>query len=268
MSAELTKARSQLMQVKSNLKQEKIMAAVMSFTQGLAIILRTPLMRNEKEEFNNLVQDAVAALNSSAAFQKACPVQLEYTPGKEKELLLLLRELKEELEKSEVNDAQAKLAELNKQKAEALRKGSEMISMRQYDDALDMFRYLAKSFPDDTELKGEIGERFLKAQRYEEAYEFLAEALKQSPESIHLYNRIGIALRKMGRFEVAERYYAQALDYAKGDPNLYFNIGRLYIDWRKWDKVEKMARRAIKYKPDFTEAKKMLLFAQKKQSSP
>ena len=47
------------------------------------------------------------------------------------------------------------------------------------------------------------------------------------------------------------------------DPGLYFNIGRLYIDWKRWEKVDEMASLALDINKGFTEAQKMRNFANK-----
>jgi tetratricopeptide (TPR) repeat protein len=113
-------------------------------------------------------------------------------------------------------------------------------------------------------LRGEMGQVLLEAKRYAEAVEYLKNALDMSPELLPLYNLIGIALRKLDRFEVAEQYYLRASEYMRMDPNLYFNIGRLYIDWKKWAKAVKAAQAALRLKPDFMEAQKLLAYAEEK----
>jgi tetratricopeptide (TPR) repeat protein len=264
MSTELTKARSQISQVKSHLKQDKIIPAVQSMLQALVIIAKNPLMKQEKEEFTTFVNDALHQFYNNAEFKKHFPLKMEYAPGKEREMVNNFRELLNELQKQAVDQAQSQLSTMAEKKAEGVKRGQELIDAGRFDEARDHFKMLVRDFPNDPELKADVGERFLRVQRYEEAYDFLAQALEDSPESTHLYNRIGIALRKLGKFEVAEKYYAKALSYVKDDPNLFFNIGRLYIDWRKWDKVARMAKRALKHNPDFAEARKMLAFAEKK----
>ena len=264
MSTELIKARSKLGQVKTFLKQSKFIPALHSLREALVIILKNPLMRHEKEEFARLLDSAVHQIDSNQEFRTLVPLKMEYAPGSEKELLGVLNDILSDLESSAVDEARDQLAELEAKRQKGLDKGQEMLDRRQYDEAGRHFSELAREFANDPDLTATIGEKFLKAGRYEEAFEYLAQALEDAPESIHLYNSVGMALRKLGKFDTAEKYYAKALEFSSGDSNLYFNIGRLYLDWRKWDKVELMAQQALKYKPDFVEAQKMLAFARKK----
>ncbi len=267
MSTELTRARTQLGQIKTFLKQDKFIPAIQSLREALVTVLKQPLMRNEKDEFVRLVDQAVHNIGSNEKFRQMVPIMLEYTPGEEKALIALLKDLMDELQKGVTAEAQEQLAELERRKQEGLDKGQDFLDQHQYDEANQHFGEMVREFADDPALKGTIGEKFLRAGRYEEAYEYLAMALEDSPDSIGLYNSVGIALRKMGKFDTAEKYYSKALEYAGSDPNLYFNIGRLYLDWRKWDKVEFMAQQALKHNPDFAEAQKMLTFARKQMES-
>ncbi len=264
MSQELIKARSLLSQVRTLLKQQKHMLAVQALHDGLLIVLRNPLMKQEKEEFARLLEEAAYQLDSNAGFHQLVPLKITYVQGREKELLLVLRQCLDELRNSAVGDAKQQLEDLEKQRAEGLEKGRELVQNQEYDHAKEFFQALVKEFPSDAELKAEIGDIYLKAQLYEDAYTYLSQALEDSPTSLHLYNRIGIALRKMGLFETAEKYYFKALEIHNNDANLYFNIGRLYVDWERWDKVAEMATKALELAPSFDQAQKMLAFARKR----
>ncbi|ABB40438.1 TPR repeat-containing protein [Oleidesulfovibrio alaskensis G20] len=264
MSAELTRARKQLTQVRSLLRQGKVMPAAQSYHTALLAVLKNPLMKAEKEEFERLLDDAAHHLNNDAELRRVFPLTIAYKPGAEREVLDVVASLVKALEEAAVSEAQEQLRQFEASKEAEMRRGQQMLDDRQFEDAQKHFRGLVARFEDDAELKGEIGDRFLKAGRYEEAFEYLAQALDESPESVHLYNRIGIALRKLGKFDVAEKYYFKAAKYTGHDPHLFFNLGRLYVDWGKWDRVAKAAGMALKLKPDFVEAEKMLNFALKK----
>ena len=57
MSARLTKARQQLTQIRSMLKQGKYHPAAQAYHDGLLTILKEPLMKAEKEEFQRMLED-------------------------------------------------------------------------------------------------------------------------------------------------------------------------------------------------------------------
>ena len=225
---------------------------------------RNPLMKQEREEFERLIEEAVYNLDGNAEFRKQVPLKLEYKPGNEKDLLMVLQECLNSLQNTAVAEAKIQLEELEKKKKSGLEKGQVQLDNNETDDARETFRALVAEFSDDPDLKADIGDRFLKAGLYEDAFAYLSEALKDKPESLYLYNRIAISLRKLQKFETAEQYYMKALEHIKEDPHLCFNIGRLYVDWKKWDKVVEWATKAVNFDPAFEEAQKMLRFAQKK----
>lgn len=264
MSSELIKARSKISSIKSYLKQDKLLPAIVSLHEAVSIIVRTPLLKHEKEEFSRSLDQAMHLLNTDAGFRKICPMVLEYTEGEEKVLLTSLKELLDDLQGSAVAEAQQMLQALDDTKRLQLSRGEQLLQQGKFKDAKFIFSKLILQFPDDTDLKYEVAELFLKYDRDKDALKWLTDALKDFPESAHLYNRVGMVLRRMGEFEMSEKYYTKAVNLAKEDAGLYFNIGRLYIDWERWEKVDEMATRALEIKPDFAEARKMRSFACKK----
>lgn len=264
MSSELIKARSKIAGINRYLKQAKILPAIVSMHEAVGIIVRTPLLKHEKEEFARTLDQALYTLNNHAEFKKVCPMVLEYKEGDEKQLLSMLKDLLDDLQGNAVDEAKQMLQAIDDQKRIQLKRGTELLQKGKFKDAKFVFNKLLLQFPDDTDLKYEVAELFLKFDRNKDALQLLIEAVKDFPESAHLYNRVGMVLRKMEEFELSEKYYGKALKLSSADPGLFFNIGRLYIDWKRWDKVNEMASSALEIDPDFVEARKMRSFAIKK----
>ena len=265
MSAELTKARMQIAQVNTFLKQGKPLPAVNSLREAVLAMLRQALMKAEKTEMGTMIQQAVYQLNNDKELRKLNPLVIPYEPGEEKVLLENLRLLLLELQANAVDEARDQIGYKERRRAEAFKQAKEFMESKQEDQARQVLHTLVKEYPQDAPLRAEVAEFFMQYELYDDAFAYLDEALNLDPEQIHLYNRIGIVLRKLKKFDVGEKYFMRAVEYAKSDPNLYFNIGRLYIDWERWDKVERSAKIALKLNPDFQEAQKMLAFALRKQ---
>ena len=264
MSGELTTARKKLATVPSLLKQQKAMPAVQAAYDAVAIMLKGGLMKTEKDEFRELIDSTVHILNSDKKLREDYPLIINYAPGEEKDLLETLREILQELQKKVSDGAQQLLAAMGKRKKEQLDKGQTLLEENNVSEAQKLFNALIREFKDDTELRAEVADKFIKSGLYDEALEYLEDALKNDPNAIFLYNRIGIVLRKMKDFEAAEKYYLRALRINNKDEYLYFNTGRLYYDWKKWEKMAKAAQKALAINPNFAEAEKMFKFAQKK----
>jgi len=263
MSNELIKARSKISRIKTYLKQDKLLPAIVSLHESVGIICRTPLLKNEQDEFGRTLDQALDMLNHDPEFRKVCPMVLEYKKGEEKELLSALKELLDDLQGSAVADAQALLQAIDDTKRIQLERGRQLLEKGKFKDAKFVLDKLLLQFPDDTDLKYEVAELYLKYDRNKDALKYLTEALKDFPESAHLYNRVAMVLRKMEEFEMSEKYFKKAVKLSDDDPGLYFNFGRLYIDWKRWEKVDEMATRAIELNKGFTEAHKMRKFANK-----
>jgi len=268
MSAELTKARKQITQVNTYLKQGKPLPAVTALHDAVLTMLKAQLMKSERDEFCKLIEQAVYQLNNNKELRTLYPLVIPYAAGEEKALLERMRELLRELQANTVEVAKDEMEGRSKRRAEGLKTGKEQLDRKEVEPARKTLGTLVREFPNDAPLRAEIAELFIQAELYEDAFKYLDEALGLSPDQLHLYNRIGIVLRKLGKFDVAEKYFMRAVNYAKEDPNLYFNLGRLYIDWERFDKVERAARIALKLDPNFQEATKMYCFALKKQGKP
>lgn len=265
MSTELTKARQQLSMIRTYLRQGKPQPAVQALHSTVQTILKTPLMKSERDEFERLLEDAIYNLTADPGIKKISPLQISYEPGKERQLLEDMHSLLEAFDGTIRDEAQEYLRMMEERRGNLLKQGEELLATRQKDEADKIFHILATDYKDDSSLLGQIGELYLKAGCYEEAIIYLENALEMSPELAHLYNQIGMALRKVKKFETAEKYYLKASSYLGRDPNLFFNLGRLYIDWQKWDKAIKVADAALLIEPDFDEASKLAGYARKMQ---
>ena len=252
MSQDIVSVRSKIKLVNSSLRQGKPVPAVQAVVSTLRLMLSTPLMKAERDEFAGLVREAIDYINNDAGIRRIYPLALAYTPGEEKRLFEELQELLEVLKEETMSEV------------EELAKGQEHLDNKDYDSARSVFGAISGEFPDDGNLHGEIGEKYLNAGLYEDAASHYTEAVNLDPNALHNYNRLAIALRKLGRFDVAEDYYMRALPLAPEDPNLLFNIGRLYLEWEKWDKAVSYGEKAHALHPEFMEAQKLANFARKK----
>lgn len=260
MSNDLITSRKKLNSVSTMLKKGKYMAAVQAIHDGLILFLKNPVMKNEREEFQDILERVTQQLNSDPKIREVYPLVIKYNPGDERALLEAMHELLQELQQSLNDSMQAILA----QKKAAVEKGQQHLDSQEWDNAKSVFDQLIIDYGADADLKADIADRYLNAGRYKEAFHMLDDALKDDPNAIHLYNRIGMVLRKMEDYETAEKYYLKALTLSSDDEYLHYNVGRLYYDWKKWNKMARSAQNAISINPNFAEAAKMLKFAKKK----
>lgn len=264
MSQDIVSVRRQIKLASSSLRQGKQVPAVQAVIGTLRLMLSTPLMKAERDEFADLVKETVDHINSDATVRKLYPLELIYSPGDEKMLLESMVELLDVLKENTMSEVEELAKIMAAKKEAALAKGQEHLDKQEYDNARSVFGAITREFPDDGTLKSDIGEKYLNAGLYEDAADSYAQAVELDPNALHNYNRLAIALRKLGRFDVAEDYYMKALPLAPEDPNLLFNIGRLYLEWEKWGKAFEYGEKAHAANPEFAEAQKLANFARKR----
>lgn len=263
MSQDIVTVRRQAKQIGSMLRQGKMVPAVQSLVAALRLMLTTPLMKAEKDEFVDVIREGVSHLNNDRGLRKIYPLALSYVPGEEKRLFDDMHELLQVLDENAMTGVAEMAKAIAAQKKAALEEGQGHLDAKDFDKARNVFGTISSEFPDDGELKGAIGEKVLAAGLYEDAVDYLGEAVSLDPGALHLYNRLAIALRKLRRFDAAECYYMTALPMAPEDPYLLFNVGRLYAEWGKWDKALEFGEKAHRLKPDFEEARKLADFSRK-----
>ena len=263
MSAELTKARQQLTQIRVYLKQDKPVPAAQALQFALGTMLRQSLIKSEREEFERLLTEGVDYLGNHEVVREHFPRGLAYAPGFERELYEAMKDVINTLSKLALDEAQELFRQREVKKQAWFDRGAEELES-QPSKGQSTLAALIREFPDDAMLRARVGEVLLNAKLYETAVDYLTEALDMRPDMVPFYNMIGMALRKLERFEVAESYYLRASQYLRHDPNLYFNIGRLYVDWGKWPRARKAAEMALKLSPEFVEAQKLLRYVESK----
>ncbi|MBQ4132572.1 MAG: tetratricopeptide repeat protein [Desulfovibrionaceae bacterium] len=265
MSADLSKIRRQLNDVKTMVRQERILPAVQYVSEALNIVRRASLIKNERSELEELLKNAVAWIADSKLVREKFPLSINYTPGKEEALSEVVQQLLEILHDEVSEQANESIRLKEERRKKLLAESARLLEQGQTEKAADVHRQLSREFFGDYEILAEIGEQYLSHALYEEAYEYLAKALDANPEAIPLYNRVGIALRKLERYEAAEKYYRKALEIAGADVGLLFNLGRLYVEWRHWGKAEKVANMVVKIAPDMNEGNKLLAYVLKQR---
>lgn len=103
------------------------------------------------------------------------------------------------------------------------------------------------------------GDIFLERDMDKEAEDSFNEVLKLNPSTTNVYNSLGILQRKKHNYKEAVKMYEAALKIDPADENIYYNLGRAMLDDKRVDDAKRMFKQALKMRPNFSEAKKMLL---------
>ncbi len=256
MSSSISLARSKLNTVKTLMRRGQVLSAVMCMYEAIGVFLKAKLLKHEKADFHSRIKDALSYIISDKNFIQQYPLKFSYSPGKEKELYLELKRIIDTFQDSIAEEAHKEL-ELLQQKREKLEEGKEFVEKEEYTKAEVIFKELLEEFPDDSELRIEISDAYLKKGETDLGLNYLKKAL-DIDVGIYVLNRLGIILRKIKKYDMSEKAFLKAIDKSPEDEILYFNLGRVYIDTGQWSKAEKVAKKALEINPSFEEAKKML----------
>ena len=263
MSAEILKAKKQLGEVNMLLKQGKLLAAVSNLHEALSFVLKAQLMKHEMQAFTESLDKAAYLLANDRELKKIYPLQINYKPGEERELLASLYSLLAFLQENLADEANEQIAALAEFRRKQLELAKKLLQADETAKAQQVCGRVIDAARNDTDLKITVADMFLEFGKYDEALEYLKSAYEDNPDSAHVFNKLGMALRKSGRLEEAEKFYIQALERQAHDEIIYFNLGRVYLDMKRWKNAISAAERALAVNADFTEAKKMKMFAAK-----
>ena len=261
--SQLANSRRQVSSIRTLMRQGKYLPAIQALHDTVLMMLKTPLMKAERDEFEKLISDGAYHIMSDQTVRKAAALEIRYVPGKERELLDSLRMLREVFQEHFQQQAEETMRLVKERREQEMKRGQAMLEAGDVDGARGVFAALSRDASNDADLRAEIGEIFLRAGEYKDAADYLGDAIALKPEAVHLYNSLAVAQRKLGRYEEAEQSYLKAAQRGAGDPHLLFNMGRLYVDWQKWDKALKAARGALALDPSFGEAAKLMAYAEK-----
>ncbi len=263
MSKSISLARSKLNNVKTLMRRGQVLSAIMCLYEGIGVYLKTKLLKHEKLDFHNRIKDAISYITSDKNFIQQYPLQFSYTPGKEKELYSDLKKIIDTFQDTIAEDAKKEIKILQA-KREKVKDGEKFVQKGEYNKADEIFKELLKEFPDDSELRVEISDIYLRNGKIDFSLNYLKDALNID-KGVYLLNKVGILLRKVKKYDLSERIFVNAINKSPDDEILYFNLGRVYIDLKKWSKVIDVAEKALSINSSFQEAKKMLVYAQKQK---
>ena len=132
MASELINARKKFNAVNTMLKKGKYMSAVRNIHDGLVIMLKTSIMKSERDEFEDMLKTVTHNLNNNNDLRKIYPLVISYEPGEERKLLDALKELLKELQKAIDDDAQNNMQAVAALKEKAVLQGQSHLDKQEW----------------------------------------------------------------------------------------------------------------------------------------
>ena len=264
MSKGLFNARRKFAQTTPLLRQGNAINAIQSFYKGLQDMLREPLLKSERSEFENILDQIVKTIAANEKVMQAFQMRLTYTPGQEKELMENVKILLDALEAEAIDEAAKRFMEIEADKNRRLAEGVSALEDGKTQRGKEVFEDLLKEHGKDVGLLVNMAEAYEKAGLLEEAAVLLEQAAILDPGAAYIHNKRGIIYRKLKRFDQSEAAFGAAIAITPDDPYLYFNRGRVHVDSQRWPQALAEAKKALELSPGFNEAKMMAEYAQKR----
>jgi tetratricopeptide (TPR) repeat protein len=124
----------------------------------------------------------------------------------------------------------------------------------QYADAVNEWKALLETNPDDVRILNNLGFALAQTGRYEEAIPQYEKALEVNPQYYAIHNSLGRALLAVGRLDEAEVHFQKALEVYPESPELHDNLGRVLAAKGRVDEATAEFQKAVQFDPGFADA--------------
>lgn len=243
------------------LRRNEVTRALTAMGAALRQYTGVQLMRGPRAEMDIQICEFLNALTHHQAMQpfldpshSGKPRPIRYQPGKETALATVL----EGLAKIMINEAEEKI----RQEAEArlerkknlIETGVQLLNEGQYAKGRAFLKRVAEEFSEEAGIRVQLGQIFAAAGQLLEAAEMYEESMEHEPRASAAYTGAVAAWTELREYERAENVYKAILRNFGGHPNTFGKMAKMYWDWRKRDKAEEFALRALQGNPNQPEA--------------
>lgn len=247
------------------LRRNEVTRALGAMSAALRQYAGVQLMRGPRAEMDIQICEFLNALTHHQAMQSLLdptrsgkPRSIPYQQGKEAAIATVL----EGLAKIMVNEAEEKVrreaeARLERKKS-LIKTGIQLLNEGQSAKGRAFLKRVAEEFSDEEGIRVQLGQIFAAAGQLVEAAEMYEESMEHEPRASAAYTGAVAAWTELREYERAENVYKAILRTFGGHPNTFGKMAKMYWDWRKRDKAEELAIRALQGDPSQPEANEVM----------
>lgn len=247
------------------LRRNEVTRALGAMSAALRQYAGVQLMRGPRAEMDIQICEFLNALTHHQAMQSLLdptrsgkPRSIPYQQGKEAAIATVL----DGLAKIMVNEAEEKVrreaeARLERKKS-LIETGIQLLNDGQYAKGRAFLKRVAEEFSDEEGIRVQLGQIFAAAGQLAEAAEMYEESMEHEPRASAAYTGAVAAWTELREYERAENVYKAILRTFGGHPNTFGKMAKMYWDWRKRDKAEELAIRALQGDPNQPEATEVM----------
>lgn len=140
----------------------------------------------------------------------------------------------------------------------ALALGDAYYSLREYPNAIKMYKIVLALRPNDNAVKISLANAYLSDKQNQKSAILYEEVLKEESSNVHALAGLGRLAALEYNFQKAEEYYLRGLKIAPSNVNLQYYLADLQIDLKNYSVAEKSLEKLAKEYPSHTWIQKAL----------
>lgn len=247
------------------LRRNEVPRALQAMSLALRQFASVHLMRGPRAELDIQISEFLTSLVHHSAMQPLLdpghsgkPKPIRYQPGKEVALATVL----EGLAKIMASEAEAEIRRVTEERLERkktlIETGTQLLREGQLAKGRAFIKRVAEEFSDDAGIRVQLAKIFTASNQLVEAAEMYEESMEKEPREVAAYTGAVTTWLELREYERAEKVFQAILRTFGGHPNTYGKMAKMYWDWRKRDKAEELAIRALQGNPAQPEAKEVM----------
>lgn len=234
------------------LRRNEVGRALKAMSSALRQFAGIQLMRGPRAELDIQITEFLNALVHNQAMQPLLdphhsgkPKPIRYQQGKEAALATVL----DGLAKIMADEAEAEIRKSAEERLERKRMlietGTQLLSEGQLAKGRAFLKRVAEEFSNDEGIRVQLAKIFIAAGQLVEAAEMYEESIQFQPREVAAYTGAVNTWLELREYEKAEKIFQAILRSFGGHPNTFGKMAKMYWDWRKRDKAEELAIRAL-----------------------
>ncbi len=234
------------------IRRNEVPRALKAMSAALRQFASVHLMRGPRAELDIQISDFLNSLMHHQAMQPLLdphglgkPKPIPYQLGKEAALATVLDGLARIITSEAENEIRRQTEERLERKKMLIETGTRLLGEGQLAKGRAFLKRVAEEFSDDEGIRVQLGKIFVAAGQLVEAAEMYEESIEHQPREVGAYTGAIAAWLELREYEKAEKVFQAVLRTFGGHPNTYGKMAKMYWDWRKRDKAEELAIRAL-----------------------
>lgn len=243
------------------LRRNEIPRALQTMSSALRQFGGVQMMRAARAELDIQISEFLNSLMHHQAMQRLLdpsgsgkPRPIRYQQGKEAALATVLDGLAKIINNEAEEAIRKKTEEALERKKMLIETGTRLLHEGQLAKGRAFLKRVAEEFSNDEGIRIQLGKIFAAEGQMVEAAEMYEESMQHQPREVAAYTGAVTIWLELREYEKAEKVFQTILRTFGGHPNTFGKMAKMYWDWRKRDKAEELALRALQGNPSQPEA--------------